>query len=512
MVGDRISLRQALGAVSFVDCGDIEVRGLSCDSRTIRRGDLFVALPGVRTDGRDCAADAVRQGASAVLTQLPLSGIGVPQCVVRDVRAAWARLCMVWHQVPIDTLCVTGITGTNGKTTCTWLLRSILQAAGHATGLLGTIEYNDGRASQPAALTTPDAAELARLFSRMTQHRTRHCVMEISSHAIDQRRCHAVPLSAAAITNITQDHFDYHGTAEHYRRTKARIANLLKSGAPLLVGVDDPGCRRVLDELPSETTVITFGLQSGAVLQGSVLARQGDITRLQLQLQGARLEVCTPLAGRHNLQNCLAAAGLAEQLGVHPDQIVAGLEQVRSVPGRMERISAGQDFEVYVDYAHTPDGLRHCLQTVREQTPGRVICVFGAGGDRDRQKRPLMAQATESADIVIVTSDNPRSEHPALIISEIMAGFRSLDHVQQDPDRAAAIRRALQLARSGDSVVIAGRGHESMQQIGARQICFDDRRVARRLLQEQLTLAHRDRTVTRSPADDRSPLAEQIPA
>lgn len=510
MVGNRLSLRQTLGAVSFVDCGDIEVRGLCSDSRNVQSGDLFVALSGSRLDGHDCAAAAVRAGATGILVERPISGIGVPQCVVRDSRAAWARLCMAWHHVPMSQICVAGVTGTNGKTTSTWLLRSILQAAGHQTGLLGTIEYSDGRHIQPAALTTPDAADMATLFGRMTSHSTTHCVMEVSSHAIDQRRCSGVPLSVAAITNITHDHFDYHGTVDHYRRTKACIAGLLQSGCPLLIGTDDAGCRAILQDLPAGVPLITFGLQPDAQIQGSLLERQGTWMRLQLKLQQATVVVRTSLAGNHNILNCLVAAAMAEQLGVHPDQIVLGLERVVCVPGRMERIVADQPYQVFVDYAHTPDGLRHCLQTVRDLTTGRVVLVFGAGGDRDRKKRPLMAGAAQAADVIFVTSDNPRSEPPEQIIQEILEGFDDHGAVTAVTDRANAIRQALDLARPDDVVVVAGRGHESVQQIGPRQICFDDRRVVRRLLRDQ---AGRQRDFRAGPAGGgRAMVQDQIPA
>ncbi len=513
MDGYKISLRQTLGSVSFVDCGDLQVSGICCDSRRIQKGDLFVALPGSRRNGRDCAAEAVNAGAAAVMLDQPIAGLGVPQCVVPNTRAAWAKLCMIRHKVPLEQIQVAGVTGTNGKTTTAWLLRSILQSAGKQTGLLGTIEYSDGRDVFPATLTTPDPDELAGLLGRMVRKRTSHCVMEVSSHALDQHRCSAVPLSVAAVTNVTQDHFDYHGSADHYRNSKAKIAGMLRSGASLLLGTDDPGCCRMLSELPAATQVLSFGMESDAVLKAVVHQSDCSGSHVELRLLSGRITFSTQLTGKHNVLNCLLAGAMAEQLGISPDHIVEGLERVQCVPGRMERISAGQAFQVIVDYAHTPDGLSHCLKTVRSLTNGRLICVFGAGGDRDRGKRPLMAKAAQDlADKIIVTSDNPRSESPAQIISEIMGGFDNPAGVFRCVDRASAIRHALQLAESGDSVVIAGRGHETVQQIGSRQISFDDRRVVRRFLFELSCTQQRDKSRVTTVADKRPSVSDPIPA
>ncbi|MBL8815894.1 MAG: UDP-N-acetylmuramoyl-L-alanyl-D-glutamate--2,6-diaminopimelate ligase [Planctomyces sp.] len=482
MDGMRLSLRESLGAVSFVDCGDLVVSRCVCDSREIQPGDLFVALRGPQHDGHHFLHHAIRAGAAGVLVEQPQSRIRIPQCVVRNTRIAWAQLCMAFERRPSQKLVAAGVTGTNGKTTTTWLLRSILQHAGFQSGLLGTIEYHDGRESWEAGLTTPDAFDLARMMSRMVHAGSSHCVMEISSHALDQYRCHGVKLQTGAITNITQDHFDYHGTAGAYRTAKARIAELIEDSRPLLVGIDDPGCRLALEEIPASQSIVTFGMSDDAVLRATVRERMLDETTVRVRLMGEEIQFTTRLSGDHNVLNCLAAAGMAEQLGIDPAAIAGGLEAVQSVPGRMERVDIGQGFRLIVDYAHTPDGLSHCLRSVKSMTAGRLICVFGAGGDRDRSKRPEMARASQIADIVIVTSDNPRSEDPQRIISDILAGFENPDQVFRTTDRFAAIRRAVTMAEPGDSVVIAGRGHESIQQVGQRQISFDDRKVARRAL------------------------------
>lgn len=509
----KISLRRTLGAVSFVDCGDLHVGEISCDSRSIRRGQLFVAIPGTTADGRYYVQQAVAAGAAAVLLEKPVSGLPVPQCIVPDVRAAWARLCLATHRIAADAVQMVGVTGTNGKTTTTWLLRSILEAAGHPTALLGTIEYHDGRESRPARLTTPDASELAEFIAHLVRIGTRHCVMEISSHAIVQRRCAALPLQVAAVTNVTQDHFDYHGNLENYIDAKSGIARLLKANQPLLYCLDDPGCRQLIQKVPAGTPMISFGTEScDAVLNATTREINGSVQRVEMRLQNASLTISTHLAGRHNVLNCLVAAGLAEQLGIDSASIIAGIERIVCVPGRMERIQAGQPFEVFVDYAHSPDGLRHCVRSVRELVPGKVICVFGAGGDRDRKKRPLMAQAAQAADIVIVTSDNPRSEKPSDIIGDILSGFDGTCRFESRVDRSEAIRLALSLAHPGDAVVVAGRGHESMQQIGTRQISFDDRRVVRRLLLELMSSARPAEDVDRAGPRDWAAFSDSIPA
>ena len=479
-----LSLRETLGPVSFVSAGDVVASSFCCDSRNLRPGEVFVAVPGKSHDGHGFIEAAVSAGASAVMVERPHARINIPQCVVPDIRAAFAKICLAQLGNPHRNVTVAGVTGTNGKTTSTWLLRAVLESAGRTTGLLGTIEYSNGRTRSAAALTTPAPPQIAHLFADMAKQRASHCVMEISSHALDQRRCAALPLAVAAITNVTRDHFDYHGDVRNYRTAKSRIADLLQPGAPLLIGVDDPGCRAVLDLLPSGINVTTFGLTENAQTRVELTSANSGSQTLKMHLKSGTVELITSLVGRHNALNLLTAAAMAEQLGVDLPIIADSLSAVTEIPGRMERIDLGQPFTVLVDYAHTPDGITHCLATARTLSRGRVILVFGAGGDRDRDKRPLMAEAATSADQIIVTSDNPRSESPSKIIDEICQGFVSLEHVQTCIDRNMAIQRAVSLAQPGDVVIIAGRGHESIQQIGTRSISFDDRKVARRILRE----------------------------
>ena len=482
-----ISLRESLGAVSFVSTGDIIASRFCSDSRRIQPGDVFVALRGSHCDGHLHLDAAIARGAVGVVVERASSRINVPQCVVADSRAAFAKICLDRLGTPQRLMNVVGVTGTNGKTTTTWLLRSILESAGRMTGLLGTLEYFDGRTAQPASLTTPDCEQLALLLSQMARNHVSDCVLEISSHALDQRRCAGVTLNAAAITNITQDHFDYHGDIDRYRAAKSRVASLLRPGCPLFLGLDDAGCRSILDRLKENCHVVTFGLDPAADARVIILNASSRGQTLQLCLKNSTFEIQTPLIGRHNALNALLAAIMAEQAGAKENEIRDGLERVLSVPGRMERIDVGQPFLVFVDYAHTPDGIANCVATARTLTSGRVILAFGAGGDRDRGKRPLMAQAAGAADAVIVTSDNVRSESPRQIIADIVAGFDSMEHIQTRVDRQQGIREALRLAKPGDVVVIAGRGHEANQQVGERKISFDDRRVTRRLLLELQT-------------------------
>ena len=482
-----ISLRASLGAVSFVGTGDIIASQFCCDSRRVQPGDVFVAMRGSRIDGHRHLEAAIAAGAVSVIVERPSSHINVPQCVVADTRAAFARICLARLGSPQRSINITGVTGTNGKTTTTWLLRSILETAGRTTGLLGTLEYFDGRTAEQASLTTPDPEQLAQYMAQMAQNQVTDCVMEISSHALDQQRCAGIRLTAAAITNITQDHFDYHGDAEKYRAAKLQIVSLLAGEKPILLGIDDAGCQAIRKQLTPDRNVITFGFTSDAKMRVETLSYSQTGQSLRLFLDSGTVEVYTALVGRHNALNLLAAAALAEQSGVATRDIRDGLERVLHVPGRMELINAGQPFAVFVDYAHTPDGIAQCVATSRLLTSGRVILAFGAGGDRDRHKRPLMAQAAQGADQIVVTSDNPRSESPARIIADILDGFDSNHRVLSFVDRQQGIREALRLAQPGDVVIIAGRGHEKTQHIRDRRISFDDRRVTRRLLVELLS-------------------------
>jgi len=449
---------------------------------------LFAAIPGTRNDGASFVAEAIERGAAAVLVRTPQPVSQVPQCVVPNIREAYAKVCAAMFGYPALNLKTIGITGTNGKTTSTWLIRSLLQQAGISCGLLGTIEYHDGHTSQTASLTTPDAAELSHWLGRMVRHGTGHVALEVSSHAIDQERLAATGLDVAAITNITQDHFDYHGDFAAYCGVKRRIWSLLKPGGLGIINLDDPASadsRESFECRPSaqDARLVTISVEQPADFRAEICHATLHGTTYELRMPHGAGLVTSPLIGPHNVSNSLMAAAAAWHLGLTAEQIVAGLSQVALIPGRLQRIECGQSFAVFVDYAHTDDALRRCVLALKRLTPGRVLVLYGAGGDRDRTKRPLLTQAAQTADIAVLTSDNPRTEDPQSIIQDCLAGTNPS---RPTPivvcERRAAIREVLSLARPGDSVLIAGKGHETEQIIGTERHHFDDVEEARACL------------------------------
>jgi UDP-N-acetylmuramoyl-L-alanyl-D-glutamate--2,6-diaminopimelate ligase len=444
---------------------------------------LFAAIPGTQHDGAQFASDAIERGAGCLLVQRPLAGVTVPQCVVSNVRKAYAELCSALDGHPSRQLSVSAVTGTNGKTTVTWLIRSILQAAGKRTGCLGTVEYHDGVQATPAGLTTPDSKSLSNWLAAMVAQRTTHAVIELSSHALHQDRSAGTLLDAAVVTNVTQDHFDYHSDYEAYLSCKARIFEHCKQGGCVVLNADDPGSDSLRMRADETLNVVAYGLESPADVTAEIVQESLLDSRFVLNLHGERIEVQTSLAGRHNVSNCLAAAAVAAHCGASLETIRAGIERLVSIPGRLERVDCGQSFNVFVDYAHTADALGRCVGFLRKMALGRVICVFGAGGDRDRLKRPLLGRAASEADLAVITSDNPRSENPDAIIDDILPGFHTSSHEPYvEADRAEAIRWALEQAEPGDCVLVAGKGHEVEQIINADRIPFDDREVIRKVL------------------------------
>ena len=432
-----------------------EVRDLAYDARAVTPGDLFFAVPGERADGHDFAPDAVVRGAAAVVVERALD-LPVPQVVVSDSRAAMAPAADVFFGEPTRELEVVGVTGTSGKTTTSFLLFAILAAAGRRPGLLGTVEARVGGERRGVVRTTPEAIDLQRLFREMLDAGDRSCAMEASSHASVLHRLDRVRFAALVFTNLTQDHLDFHGDMESYFQAKRRL--FLADPRPIaVVNIEDEYGRRLAEELPD---AITFAA--------------GDADALD----GIRLS----LRGRFNVANALGALHAARALGIGDEAIRRGLESVRSVPGRFESVDTGQPFHVIVDYAHKPDALANVLRAARELAGGgRVICVVGAGGDRDRGKRAIMGRlGSELADVAIVTSDNPRSEDPEAIAAEIVAGADG--EVEVELDRAAAIARAIELARPGDVVLIAGKGAEQGQELADRVVPFDDREAAKEAL------------------------------
>jgi UDP-N-acetylmuramoyl-L-alanyl-D-glutamate--2,6-diaminopimelate ligase len=449
----------ALAPTDVVGRAPAEVRDLAFDVRRVQPGALFFCVPGSRADGHDFAGEAVERGAVALVVEHPVDA-AAPQLVVPSSRAAMAVAADEFFGRPTEELEVVGVTGTNGKTTTAFLVHSILDAAGRRPGLIGTVEARVGGVARKLERTTPEAIDLQRLFRELLDAGDRSCAMEASSHASELHRLDRVRFRALIFTNLTQDHLDFHGTMERYYEAKRRLFG----DAPAVVNVDDPWGRRLVDELGGAAA--TFGLSPEAEVGPEALA-------------GVHLR----LRGRFNVLNALGAAAAARVLGIGDDAVRAGLEAVEGVPGRFEEVSEGQPFTVIVDYSHTPDSLENALTAARGLTEGRIICVFGCGGDRDREKRPLMGRvATRLADLAIVTSDNPRSEDPDAIIAEVVAG--AAGEVAVEPDRRAAIELAVESAAAGDLVLVAGKGHEQGQEIAGTVLPFDDRVVAREALRK----------------------------
>lgn len=459
--------------------------GVSYDSRRTVAGDLFFCVPGTSTDGHRFAAEAIAAGAAALCVERVLE-IDAPQLVVSDVRRAMARLSAAFFGAPSDSLVVLGVTGTNGKTTTAFLLESILRADGHRTGLIGTIETRVGDRVNAGVRTTPESVDLQRLFAEMVGEGVTAAAMEVTSHALVLDRVEAVHLRAAAFTNLSQDHLDFHPGMEDYFQAKASLFKPERTDRGA-VNVDDEHGRRLLAS--AEIPMVAFGVSSEAQVRAEEISFEPTGSRFKVRTPKGDMDVETHLIGGFNVSNCLAATAVALQAGIGLDAIEQGLRSLTAVPGRFEVIDSGQPFSVVVDYAHTPDSLDNVLRAARGATrQGRVLCVFGCGGDRDRGKRPLMgAVAALLADVVVVTSDNPRSEDPHAILDQILEGV--IAHRAHGPDvvtvdRADAIHQALSAAGPGDIVVIAGKGHETGQQFADHTIAFDDRDVARSVLAE----------------------------
>ncbi|HSZ05022.1 MAG TPA: UDP-N-acetylmuramoyl-L-alanyl-D-glutamate--2,6-diaminopimelate ligase [Solirubrobacteraceae bacterium] len=488
------------GDLDFEAAG-VEITGLAYDSREAAPGDLFFCVSGYRSDGHDFAAQAVRAGAAALVVERPLD-LGVPEVVVASARAAMAPAAARFYGDPARELRVVAVTGTNGKTTTTYLLRALLEAAGEQCGLLGTVKSVIAGEDRQVARTTPEAIDLQEDLRAMLDGGDRACAMEVSSHALELGRVDAIGFAAAIFTNLTQDHLDFHASMEDYFQAKRRLflpEPPAERPALSVINVADPYGRRLAREVQG---ALTFAVDAPADYSATDLRCGLDGCRFTLDTPAGRRELALPMPGRFNVANALGALAAAHALGAELDVLVAALERGVRVPGRLEPVQEGQEFAVLVDYAHTPDSLENVLRAARELADagerGRVLCVFGAGGDRDRGKRPLMGEiAARLADVSIVTSDNPRSEHPERIIEEIMDGAAGsggavgayagagedggarVAHVRALVDRRAAIEEAIAAARRGDVVVIAGKGHEQGQEFAdGHKLPFDDVAVA----------------------------------
>jgi UDP-N-acetylmuramoyl-L-alanyl-D-glutamate--2,6-diaminopimelate ligase len=464
----------ALAPVDVVGRAPVEIADLAYDARSATAGSLFFCVPGTRVDGHEFAAEAVANGAVALVVQRPLE-LDVPQIVVADPRRAMGVAADEFFERPTEALEVAGVTGTNGKTTTAFLFYSILAAAGRRPGLLGTIESRVGGERRGALRTTPEAIDLQRSFREMLDGGDRSCAMEATSHGSELGRLDRVRFSALVFTNLTQDHLDFHGTIGRYFDAKRRL--FTETRPPAAVNVGDAHGRRLAQELEGRQRLLTFGFAEDAELKPENL----EVSSRGARFTAAGMELDTRLRGRFNIENVLGAVAGARLLGIPDEAIAQGVKELRGVPGRFEAVDEGQPFTVLVDYAHTPDSLENVLRTARDLAHNRLICVFGCGGDRDRGKRPLMGRiASAIADMSIVTSDNPRMVEPEAIIAEIVAGAEA--DVDVEPDRRDAIARAIEIAREGDVVVIAGKGHEQGQQFADAIVPFDDRDVAREAL------------------------------
>ncbi len=475
-----VSLRQVLPHAKFLGASDIRVASCCGDSRGCLPGDLFAAMEGARCDGHDYADEAVANGASAILGErlLPL---GVPQCLVRDSREAFAQVCQALAGQPAERMTVIGVTGTLGKTTTALLIANILKAAGAQVGVLGSLGYCDSREVAPARNATPRPPELADWLSRMHGAGCTHAVVEVSSEALAQRRLGGVRFDAVVLTNVRRDHLDVHRTPENYLRAKQRLFQHLKPHGFCVLNADDRGSRPILDDLSHPA--LTVGVDQPANVTAAVVERNKSEQTFLLTAGRETAVVRTPLVGDHMMADCLAAVAVGLGLGVDLLTTVRGLESAPPIPGRLERVECGQPFGVFVDAARTPDALAATLRALRGVTPGRLLCVYGAEGQRNRSFRPLLGRAVERyADWGIITNDNPRRESPRKIAHDLLDGYRCPANAHVLPDRAAAIAYALNKARIGDTVLIAGKGTDDYQIVGGERRRFDDRAVAQRWL------------------------------
>jgi UDP-N-acetylmuramoyl-L-alanyl-D-glutamate--2,6-diaminopimelate ligase len=485
-----------------------DIKGIAYDSRLVGNDFMFVALRGFSVDGHGYIHEALNRGATAIVGEAAVDKTAAQECTagqkcayieVADSREALALISAAFYGYPSRSLSLVGITGTNGKTTTSYITKNIIEAEGKRAGLIGTIRYVTGGGTGAAVNTTPESLDLQRYLSEMVSNKMDYAVVEVSSHALSLKRVAGCSLRVAAFTNFTQDHLDFHGDMDEYFNAKRDIFRYLNQGGSDVLNVDDPMIRPLARELSCTgvRNVITCGINSDATIRAMNIREQRTQNKKHKHTMPAALSFTarTPLGeipvnscliGRFNVYNILMSIGIAYALGIHSDAIEQGLRSLKSVEGRFERIEEGQDFLAIVDYAHTEDALRNVIETARSVTERKVITVFGCGGDRDRAKRPRMGEAaTALSDFVIITSDNPRSEDPADIVSDIIHGLKKTNYSVQH-DRAEAIAEAVSMAREGDTVIIAGKGHEDYQESKGKRVHFSDKEVLRREIGKRL--------------------------
>src|SRR5213595_2841378 len=476
-------VRQVFGSV------DRPVENIAYDSRRVQRHTMFVALRGEKTDGHQFIGHAIDKGASVIVAEREHKDPRVTCLVVENTRAALADFSASFYGHPARKLKLAAVTGTNGKTTTTFLIKHICENAGLRCGLIGTVRYEIGERILPAIRTTPESLDLQELLAQIANAGCKAAAMEVSSHALAQERTRGIEWNVAVFTNLTQDHLDFHGTMESYFQAKAKLFTELagqkrKRKPTAIVNIDDRYGEQLLDKIDKRVAVITYGMGMRADFRASNYRVESSGTSYQLDARGKSYLVRLPLIGRFNVTNSVAALAAANALGINLREAVFSLGRSPQVPGRLELVAAKRQFQVFVDYAHTPDALGNVLKTLRELEPHRLIAVFGCGGNREREKRPLMASVVkQSANHAIITSDNPRKEEPQKIVDEVEKGFRSSNY-EKILDRTEAIDRAISLAEARDIILIAGKGHENYQEFADHTVPFDDMQVARRAIED----------------------------
>jgi UDP-N-acetylmuramoyl-L-alanyl-D-glutamate--2,6-diaminopimelate ligase len=477
-----LPIREVIGPL------DRTVESIAYDSRRVQGNGCFVALRGENSDGHDFIDQAIEKGAEVIVSERAEKRSRATCVVVENTRTALADLAATFYGFPAKKLKMAGVTGTNGKTTTTFLIKHICEKAGLRCGLIGTVRYEIAERILPAPRTTPESLDIEELLTQMSNAGCRAAAMEVSSHALAQERTRGLEWDVAVFTNLTQDHLDFHGTMKNYFESKAKLFTQLeqqqKKRKPVVViNIDDRYGEQLLARIDKQVSVITFGMGARADFRGSNYRPEFGATSYQLDARGKSYLVRLPLIGRFNVANSIAALAAANALGIGLREAVLSLAKAPQVPGRLEMVPAKRQFQVFVDYAHTPDALLNVLKTLRELDPHRLIVVFGCGGDRDKRKRPLMGEVVDrQADFAIITSDNPRKEDPDAIIAAIEKGFRS-DRFEKMTDRAEAIARAVEIAQPRDIVLIAGKGHENYQEFADHTVPFEDIQVARRAIE-----------------------------
>lgn len=484
------------GVIKVDGNANIEIREISSDSKKVREGFLFVAVKGAKFDGADFIDEAVDRGVSSVLVELDTKKIfkkGPAIIYVKDAKRALADCCKIFYDDISSKMCLIGITGTNGKTTITYLIESLFKVQNKKAGVIGTINYRFGNRLIPAVNTTPGILEIHSLLNSMQKDGINNSIMEISSHSLEQGRVEGLAFNMGIFTNLTSEHMDFHKNMQDYLNAKLKLFSKIKEGGYAIVNVDDPASQKIIEKVSQQRKVklVTYGIENQAMACAKNMKYSFRGLEFDLCVQGINHEkslqikhVSSDLIGRHNVYNILAASMSGLVLGMSIDEVKAGIETLKVLPGRLERVDCGQGFAVFVDYAHTENGMENVLKALIELKPNRLISVFGCGGDRDRSKRPLMGNiAARLSDKVFITSDNPRGEDPKDIIDEIVSGIESpKNNYVIEIDRFNAIKKAIEEAKSGDIVLIAGKGHETYQIFKNITMPFDDREVVRRLL------------------------------